>query len=156
LRQQSFNFEQTTSTLQSTKDTVHVVAAMKQGIKELKKEQEKVKLETVEVRWWLSIPKIPMLIYFYFCIQDMHDDLEELIEVSDDVQGVLASDLTMPTVDEKELNDALELLGDEFVADNDPSYLDAANAQMPNNSSNPDKNFHLSPGLSGIHDKDVS
>lgn len=49
MRQQSFNFEQTNITLKSTKDAVQAVVAMKQGVKELKKAQKKVNLESVEV-----------------------------------------------------------------------------------------------------------
>lgn len=58
--------------------------------------------------------------------KDLHDELEQLFETSEDVQDVLASDLNMPIIDDKELEEQLELLGEEFVADGDASYLDAA------------------------------
>jgi hypothetical protein len=63
-----------------------------------------------------------------FRIQDLHDELEQLFETSNDVQDVLADNFNMPPIDDEELADQLELLGEEFTADTDTSYLDEATA----------------------------
>jgi len=112
LRQQSFNIEQTNGTLQSTKDAAHVAAAMKQGVKELKKEQRKVPLDSLE---------------------GLHDEMGELFDNSAEIQDVLASGFTVPeSMDDKELEEQLNLLGDEIAADNDSSYLDEALSSQNN------------------------
>jgi len=113
LRQQSFNIDQTNGTLESTKEAAHVAAAMKQGVKELKKEQRKIPLDSLDA---------------------LHDEMGELFDNSADVQDVLASGFTVPEgIDDKELEDQLNLLGDEIAADNDTTYLDEALSQNNKN-----------------------
>lgn len=62
----------------------------------------------------------------------------ELFDNSAEVQDVLASGFTVPEgIDDKELEDQLNLLGDEIAADNDSSYLDEAlSSQNKNGVSN--------------------
>jgi charged multivesicular body protein 5 len=56
----------------------------------------------------------------------LNDELGELFQQSEDVQDVLGRDLNMPVIDDAELEEQLELLGQDFVADTDSSYLDEA------------------------------
>lgn len=49
LQQQSFNMEQTNFSTQMLKDTQTTVAAMKLGVKEMKKEYGKVNIDQIEV-----------------------------------------------------------------------------------------------------------
>lgn len=49
LRQQSFNMEQTNYATQTLKDTQVTIAAMKTGMKEMKKEFKKINIEEIEV-----------------------------------------------------------------------------------------------------------
>ena len=49
LRNQAFNMEQTNYATQSLKDTKTTVAAMKLGVKEMKKEFKNVNIEQIEV-----------------------------------------------------------------------------------------------------------
>lgn len=49
LRQQSFNMEQTNYATQSLKDTHATVAAMKTGMKEMKREFKKINIDEIEV-----------------------------------------------------------------------------------------------------------
>lgn len=49
-RSQSFNMEQATMALQTAKDTQVVVAGMKAGVKEMKKEFKKIDVDKIEAR----------------------------------------------------------------------------------------------------------
>ena len=49
LRNQAFNMEQTNYATQSLKDTKTTVNAMKQGVKEMKKEFKNINIEKIEV-----------------------------------------------------------------------------------------------------------
>ena len=68
LRNQSFNMEQTNYATQNLKDTQATVAAMKAGLKDMKKEYKKVNIDKIE---------------------DMQDDLEDMMEQANEIQEVL-------------------------------------------------------------------
>ncbi len=51
LRNQAFNMEQTNYATQSLKDTKTTVNAMKQGVKEMKREFKNVNIDKIEVRF---------------------------------------------------------------------------------------------------------
>ncbi|EEB11545.1 Charged multivesicular body protein, putative [Pediculus humanus corporis] len=110
LRQQSFNMEQTNYATQTLKDTQVTIAAMKTGMKEMKKEFKKINIEEIE---------------------DVQDDLADLLEQSEEVQDVLGRSYGVPDIDEDELEAELNALGDEIALDDDTSYLDDA-AKAPN------------------------
>jgi len=105
MRTQSFNMEQATMALQTAKDTHVVVAGMKAGVKEMKKEFKKIDIDKIE---------------------DLQDELADVLEISEDVQEALGRSYNMPDVDEDELEAELEALGDEMALDDDTSYLDEA------------------------------
>lgn len=51
LRNQSFNMEQANYAAQSLKDTQATVAAMKDGVKQMKTEYKKINIDQIEVRF---------------------------------------------------------------------------------------------------------
>jgi len=110
MRMQSFNMEQATSALQAAKDTQVVVAAMKAGVSQMKKEYKKVNIDNID---------------------DLQDEMADMFELSEEVQGALGRSYNMPDVDEDELEAELDALGDEFALDDDTSYLDDA-VRAPN------------------------
>lgn len=54
----------------------------------------------------------------------MQDELADLLEQADEVQGALGRTYNTPDVDEDELEAELEALGSELALDDDQSYLD--------------------------------
>ncbi|XP_038078796.1 charged multivesicular body protein 5-like [Patiria miniata] len=105
LRQQSFNMEQANFATQTLKDTKTTVDAMKVGIKEMKKEYKKVNLNQIE---------------------DLQDDMSDMLEQADEVQEIMGRSYGMPELDEADLEAELDALGDDFLMDEDTSYLDEA------------------------------
>jgi charged multivesicular body protein 5 len=103
LRNQSFNMEQANYANQMLKDTQSTVAAMKDGMKAMKKEFKKVNIEEIE---------------------DLQDDMADMLEQADEVQEALGRNYNMPEVDEDDLQAELDALGDEIALDDDTSYLD--------------------------------
>jgi len=124
VRQQSFNMEQVSSAVQSTKDAKVIVGAMKSGVSQMKKELKKVDMDE---------------------IQDFQDDLDETLEQSEEIQEALGRNYNMPDIDDDELQSELDALGDEIALDDDSSYLDNAAANAPNA---PDRDIVSSPGSS--------
>jgi len=59
-------------------------------------------------------------------VQDLQDDLEDLMEQSNELQEVMGRSYGMPDVDDDELEAELDALGDEIALDDDTSYLDDA------------------------------
>ncbi|KAG5676440.1 hypothetical protein PVAND_006278 [Polypedilum vanderplanki] len=102
LRNQSFNMEQVNYVNQMMKDTQATVVAMKDGMKSMKKEFKKINIEDIE---------------------DLQDDMTDMLEQADEVQKALGRDYNMPEIDEDVLQAELDALGDEFVLDDDSSYL---------------------------------
>ena len=111
LRNQSFNMEQANFGTQQLKDTKTTVDAMKLGVKEMKKEYKKVDIGKIE---------------------DVQDELEDMLEMAGEVQDVLGRSYGLPEdVDEDDLEAELDALGDDFLADEDTSYLDDAVPEPP-------------------------
>ena len=66
-----------------------------------------------------------------FDVQDLQDEMADILEISEEVQGALGRSYNMPDVDEDELEAELDALGDEMALDDDTSYLDDA-VRAPN------------------------
>ncbi|XP_055628002.1 charged multivesicular body protein 5 [Toxorhynchites rutilus septentrionalis] len=103
LRNQSFNMEQANFAAQTLKDTHSTVAAMKDGMKSMKKEFKKINIEELE---------------------DIQDDMADMLEQADEVQEAMGRTYGMPEIDDDELQAELDALGDEIALDDDTSYLD--------------------------------
>ncbi|KAH8406246.1 hypothetical protein KR215_009044 [Drosophila sulfurigaster] len=103
LRNQSFNMEQANYAAQSLKDTQATVAAMKDGVKQMKTEYKKINIDQIE---------------------DIQDDMADMLEQADEVQEAMGRTYGMPEVDDDDLQAELDALGDEMALDDDSSYLD--------------------------------
>ncbi|KAL5292102.1 CHMP5 family protein [Megaselia abdita] len=103
LRNQSFNMEQANYAHQTLKDTQATVAAMSDGVKQMKKEFKNIDIDKIE---------------------DIHDDMADMLEQSEEVQEALGRTYGMPDIDDDELEAELDALGDEIALDDDTSYLD--------------------------------
>lgn len=125
LRTQSFNMEQANYAAQSLKDTQATVAAMKDGVSQMKKEFKKINIDEIE---------------------DVQDDMADMLEQSDEIQETLGRTYGVPEMDDDELAAELDALGDEIAIDDDASYLDDV-VKAP---SAPDKE----PGADSIRNKD--
>ncbi|XP_029955712.1 charged multivesicular body protein 5-like [Salarias fasciatus] len=107
LMQQSFNMEQQNYTIQSLKDTKTTVDAMKIGLKDMKKAYKKVDINKVE---------------------DLQDQLEDMMEDANEIQEAMSRSYGTPEIDDDDLEAELNALGDEFLLDEDTSYLDEASS----------------------------
>uniref|UniRef100_U5EX55 Charged multivesicular body protein 5 n=1 Tax=Corethrella appendiculata TaxID=1370023 RepID=U5EX55_9DIPT len=125
LRNQSFNMEQANYATQTLKDTHATVAAMKDGVKSMKKEFKKINIEDIE---------------------DVQDEMADMLEQADEVQEAMGRTYGMPEIDDDELAAELDALGDEIALDDDSSYLDDV-VKAP---SAPDKE----PGAESVTNKD--
>ncbi|XP_046330698.1 charged multivesicular body protein 5-like [Haliotis cracherodii] len=105
LMQQSFNLEQQNFAIQTMKDTKTTVDAMKVGVKQFKKEYKTMDIGKIE---------------------DLQDEMEDLMDQSNEVQEIMGRSYGMPEVDDDELEAELDALGDEIGLDEDASYLDDA------------------------------
>uniref|UniRef100_A0A0B7ATS3 Charged multivesicular body protein 5 n=1 Tax=Arion vulgaris TaxID=1028688 RepID=A0A0B7ATS3_9EUPU len=105
LSQQSFNLEQQNFAVQSLKDTKTTVDAMKIGTQDFKKAYKHINIDQIE---------------------NMQDDLEDLMEQSNEIQEVMGRSYGMPELDDDELEAEFDALGDELQLDQDSSYLDDA------------------------------
>lgn len=103
LRNQSFNMEQANYAAQTLKDTHATVAAMKDGVGQMKKEFKKINIDDIE---------------------DIQDDMADMLEQSEEVQEALGRTYGVPEIDDDELAAELDALGDEIAIDDDASYLD--------------------------------
>ena len=103
LRNQSFNMEQANFATQSLKDTQATLAAMKDGVGQMKKEFKKINIDQIE---------------------DIQDDMADMLEQHEEVQEALGRTYGMPDIDDDELAAELDALGDEIALDDDSSYLD--------------------------------
>ncbi|XP_077296522.1 vacuolar protein sorting 60 [Arctopsyche grandis] len=103
LRSQSFNMEQANYATQTLKDTHATVAAMKDGLTQMKKEFKKIDINNIE---------------------DVNDEMADMLEQADEVQEALGRQYGMPEIDDDELAAELDALGDEIALDDDTSYLD--------------------------------
>lgn len=107
LMQQSFNMEQVNFTVNNLKDTQTTVSAMKTGLKEMKKEYKKVNIDKIE---------------------DLQDEMTDMMEMADEINESLGRNYAMPDVDDEDLEAEFDALGDDFLADDDTSYLDEASS----------------------------
>lgn len=103
LRNQSYNMEQANYASQSLKDTHATVAAMKDGVSQMKKEFKKINIDEIE---------------------DVQDDMADMLEQSEEIQETLGRTYGVPEIDDDELAAELDALGDEIAYDDDASYLD--------------------------------
>ncbi|KAJ8937440.1 hypothetical protein NQ314_011829 [Rhamnusium bicolor] len=103
LRGQSFNMEQANMAHQALKDTHTTVIAMRDGMKQMKKEFKKINIEDID---------------------DVQDELADMLEQADEVQEALGRSYNTPELDDDELAAELDALGDEIGLDDDQSYLD--------------------------------
>jgi charged multivesicular body protein 5 len=111
MAQQSFNLDQTNYAIQSMKDTQVTVAAMKGGMKEMKKEYKKMDIGKIE---------------------NMQDEMADMMEDANEIQEVMGRSYGMPELDEDDLEAELDALGDEMLLDDDTTYLDSADTtNMP-------------------------
>ncbi|KAJ1458560.1 Snf7 family [Pelagophyceae sp. CCMP2097] len=117
---QAFNIEQTNFAIDSVKDTITTVDAMRQASKVLKKEIKKVNVDGIE---------------------DLQDDLADMMEDMHEVQDALGRSYGLgDEIDEADLDAELACLGDELglddldaEADSTPAYLTPALPEQPTN-----------------------
>merc|ERR1712226_25490 len=101
----SFNMDQTNFTIQSLKDTQVTMSVKKNGMKAMKKENKK-----------LNIGKI----------ESMQDEMEDMMMDSEEIMGIMGRSYGVGNdIDEDDLEAELDALGEEFLEDEDNSYLDA-------------------------------
>ncbi|GLE05943.1 hypothetical protein PINS_up015154 [Pythium insidiosum] len=111
LTAQSFNLEQATFAIETSKDTIATVSAMKSAAVQLKAETKKINLNELE---------------------DMQDDMADLLEDMNEIQEIMGRSYGIGTdIDESELEAELAGLEEEWAeeeanaveADATPSYL---------------------------------
>uniref|UniRef100_A0A0N4ZM39 Cytochrome P450 n=1 Tax=Parastrongyloides trichosuri TaxID=131310 RepID=A0A0N4ZM39_PARTI len=102
---QIFNMEQTNFALEGMKDAQNTVAAMKHGVQAMKKEFKKLDINKID---------------------DLHDEMEDMLDMHNEIQDAMSRQYDTPDIDESELEAELEALGDELAFDEDSSYLDEA------------------------------
>lgn len=112
LYQQQFNVDQTRLAQENLKDVGTTVAAMKQAQKELKQQFKTVDIDEIE---------------------DLHDDMSDLLEDSEEIQDILGREYGVPEeLDEADLEEELAALEEmdeldgELEEDEVPSYLVSA------------------------------
>jgi len=103
---QSFNMEQANFATQTMKDTVTTVTAMKQANVTMKQQFKNINIDE---------------------IQDVHDDLQDLMEENNEIQEVLSKSFgNLDYIDEQDLEDELSALGEELYEEESvPSYLNS-------------------------------
>ncbi|KAI4459611.1 charged multivesicular body protein [Holotrichia oblita] len=95
--------EQANFAHQTLKDTHSTVVAMKDGMKQMKKEFKKVNIEEID---------------------DVQDELADMLDEANEIQEALGRNYNTPEIDEDELAAELDALGEEIALDDDTSYLD--------------------------------
>jgi len=104
---QQFNIDQTKFAQENLQDTVTTVAAMKQANTELKTQFKEINVDEIE---------------------DVHDDMEEMLDMNNEIQEVMGRQYGVPDeVDEEDLMNELATLEDEVANEEEvPSYLVSA------------------------------
>jgi len=102
LSSQSFNMEQSNFAIQGMKDNQITISAMKSGLKTMQKEYKKFDIDNIEA---------------------LHDDMEDMLEINNEIQDALSRQYDSPDIDETELEAELNALNEEL---GDTSYLDEA------------------------------
>ncbi|KAK4055795.1 Vacuolar protein-sorting-associated protein 60 [Microbotryomycetes sp. JL201] len=113
LQQQTFNMEQAALTTENLRNTMATVDAMKTANKELKKQYGKLDVDKIE---------------------QMHFEMEDLIESANEVQESMSRTYGIPDeVDEADLEAELDALADDFEEEEGiPSYLQQdATTELP-------------------------
>ncbi|RKP20461.1 charged multivesicular body protein 5 [Rozella allomycis CSF55] len=121
MMQQSFNMDQTNFALESMKSTVTTVDAMKIAAKEMKTQFKAINIDKID---------------------NLQDEIEDLLEQSNEVQEALGRSYGLPDdVDEDELEAELEALQNEadFEFEGEPSYLDDTEPAYVETNSEPQK-----------------
>jgi len=102
LTQQSFNMESAALATENLRNTMATVDAMKVANKEIRKQYGKIDVDQIE---------------------NMHYDMEELLEQANEIQETLGRSYAVPDeIDEADLEAELEALQNEEV-DEEPAYL---------------------------------
>ncbi|EAU84663.1 HSPC177 [Coprinopsis cinerea okayama7 len=119
LTQQSFNMESAALTTENLRNTMATVSAMEQANKQIRKQYGKIDIDKIE---------------------NMHYDMEELMEQANEIQETLARSYALPDeIDEADLEaelDALELEEEEegpsYLADLNkaPDFIDEAPVEL--------------------------
>lgn len=65
LRNQAFNMEQANFAVQSLKDTQSTVAAMKTGVKQMQKEFKNIKIDDIEVRFFIIAKHLYSTVFLF-------------------------------------------------------------------------------------------
>lgn len=117
--QQQFNIDQTQFMTENLKDTATMVSAMKEAQVQIKKQYEEVDIDEIE---------------------DMHDDMQDLMYDMEEMNEVMGRGLGMDDYDEddlldelNEMDDEMDMLGDE---DELPDYLTNTEPAAANTSTN--------------------
>ena len=61
-------------------------------------------------------------------MKNLQDEMEDLTEQAQDIQEIMGRSYGMPEIDDSELEAELDALGDDFMMDEDSTYLDQASA----------------------------
>ncbi|KAL6049678.1 Vacuolar protein-sorting-associated protein 60 [Balamuthia mandrillaris] len=109
---QSFNMEQAHMMTESLKDTVTIVNTLKETKATIQSTFKDIKIDQVE---------------------DLHDDLADLLEDSNEIQEILSRSYALPDeIDESDLEQELAALDDyDFATEETPSYLQDSTPSMP-------------------------
>ncbi|KAK9448790.1 Snf7 family [Limtongia smithiae] len=116
LQAQSWNMEQAQMTTNNLRNVMTTVDAMKEANKELKKQYGKINLDKIE---------------------SIQDEMEDLLDMSADLQDTMARSYDVPDdISDTELDAELEALGDDMSyetgeADGIPSYLADDTGSLP-------------------------
>eukprot|EP00123_Amoebidium_parasiticum_P019442 comp25587_c0_seq1/m.47008 comp25587_c0_seq1/g.47008 ORF comp25587_c0_seq1/g.47008 comp25587_c0_seq1/m.47008 type:complete len:219 (-) comp25587_c0_seq1:74-730(-) len=109
LSQQAFNMEQAHFATQSMKDATTTVAAMKAGVKDMKKAYKTVNINEID---------------------SLQDDMEDMLDLTNEINEALGRSYGLgDEISDADLDAELEALGDDLF-EADASYLDEATA-MP-------------------------
>mmetsp|Transcript_21766 Transcript_21766/g.36001 ORF Transcript_21766/g.36001 Transcript_21766/m.36001 type:complete len:220 (+) Transcript_21766:119-778(+) len=111
LSSQAFNIDQAKFAHESAKETIEVVAAMKQGHAEMKKAYKKIDINELE---------------------DLHDDMADLLMDASEINDVMGRSYGLPDeVDEADLENELAALEDEMDEEEteSASYLQSKKSQ---------------------------
>eukprot|EP00696_Hemimastix_kukwesjijk_P006822 gnl/Hemi2/18662_TR6181_c0_g1_i1.p1 gnl/Hemi2/18662_TR6181_c0_g1~~gnl/Hemi2/18662_TR6181_c0_g1_i1.p1 ORF type:complete len:226 (-),score=88.76 gnl/Hemi2/18662_TR6181_c0_g1_i1:189-866(-) len=115
LYQQQFSMDQIHFATETMKDTVTTVEAMKVAAKEMKTVQKNINIDQIE---------------------DMHDDLDDMLMMNDEIQEVLGRSYGVPDdLDDADLEAELagleEEMASELTTEAAPSYMQAREPQLP-------------------------
>lgn len=111
---QQFNIDQQKFTQESLKDTATTVAAMKQANTQLKSQFKEIDIDAIE---------------------DLHDDMEDMMYMNDEIQEVMGRSFNTEVFDDDELLGELNELEDDLLTEDFnevPNYLVNATTHAKN------------------------